>query len=131
MKVDRYGFLLHLYYGKKVSGNMEYLITCYDRGFSGNPYEAEKDKTYSMDALPQEFPCQGNGDYRSPAFIVQNGDGTFACDLRYKSHESRSGKYSLKSLPAVYAEEKEADTLEILLGIEDQFKKGQKLPIFN
>lgn len=115
MKVDPYGFLLHLYYGKKVSGNMDYLLTYYDRGFSGNPYEAEKDKTYSMDALPQEFPCQGNGDYRSPAFIVQNGDGTFACDLRYKSHEIRSGKYSLKGLPAVYAEEKEADTLEILL----------------
>ena len=54
MQIDRYGFLLHLYYGKTAEGCMDYLLTYYDRGFSGNPYEAETDRTYSMDALPQE-----------------------------------------------------------------------------
>lgn len=33
MKVDDFGFLLHLYYGTKVSGDMDYLLTYYDRGF--------------------------------------------------------------------------------------------------
>ena len=33
-QVDAYGFLIHLYYGKKVSGDMDYLLTYYDRGFS-------------------------------------------------------------------------------------------------
>lgn len=33
MQVDRYGFLLHLYYGKKTDGCMDYLLTYYDRGF--------------------------------------------------------------------------------------------------
>lgn len=33
MKVDDFGFLLHLYYGGRVYGNMDYLLTCYDRGF--------------------------------------------------------------------------------------------------
>lgn len=33
MKVDDYGFLLHLYYGGKISGDMDYLLTYYDRGF--------------------------------------------------------------------------------------------------
>ncbi len=32
MKVDRLGFLLHLYYGERISGNMDYLLTYYDRG---------------------------------------------------------------------------------------------------
>mgnify|MGYP000169973914 CR=1 FL=1 len=59
MQVDRYGFLLHLYYGKKTDGCMDYLLTYYDRGFSGNPYDAGEDRTYSMDTLPQEFPCYG------------------------------------------------------------------------
>ena len=27
MQVDRYGFLLHLYYGKKTDGCMDYLLT--------------------------------------------------------------------------------------------------------
>ena len=59
MQVDKYGFLLHLYYGKKTEGCMDYLLTYYDRGFSGNPYDAGNDKTYSMDSLPQEFPSLG------------------------------------------------------------------------
>ena len=115
MQVDRYGFLLHLYYGKRAEGCMDYLLTYYDRGFSGNPYEAGRDKTYSMDALPQEFPSLGTGDYRTPACIIRNADGTFSSDFRYESHSIKEGKYALKGLPAVYAESHEAQTLEILL----------------
>ncbi|RKQ23469.1 MULTISPECIES: alpha-galactosidase [Clostridia] len=115
MQVDQYGFLLHLYYGKKTEGCMDYLLTHYDRGFSGNPYDAGEDRTYSMDVLPQEFPCYGNGDFRSTAFVVENADGSMSCDLRYKSHTILKGKYNLKGLPAVYASDEEAQTLEILM----------------
>ena len=115
MQVDRYGFLLHLYYGKKTDTCMDYLLTYYDRGFSGNPYDAGEDRTYSMDTLPQEFPCYGNGDFRSTAFAVENADGSMSCDLRYKSHVILDGKYNLEGLPAVYASEEEAQTLEILI----------------
>ena len=115
MQVDRYGFLLHLYYGKKTDGCMDYLLTYYDRGFSGNPYDAGEDRTYSMDTLPQEFPCYGNGDFRSTAFAVENADGSMSCDLRYKSHKIFDGKYNLQGLPAVYVSEQEAQTLEILM----------------
>ena len=72
MKVDAYGFLLHLYYGKKTMGNMDYLLQFADRGFSGNPNDVGNDRTYSMDVLPQELPCQGTGDYRSPAIVIRN-----------------------------------------------------------
>ena len=113
MKVQEYGFLLHLYYGKKIAGDASYLLTYYDRGFSGNPNEAGSDRTFSMDALPQEFPCYGNGDYRTPAFNVRNGQGVYGCDLRFVSAEVVKGKYSIPKLPAVYGEE--AETLQILL----------------
>ena len=92
MKVDAFGFLLHLYYGAGVSGSMDYLLTYLDRGFSGNPADAGMDRTYSMDALPQEYPTQGTGDYRSSALVIHNGDGSDCCDLRYVSHEIREGK---------------------------------------
>lgn len=121
MKVDNFGYLLHLYYGRKTAGDMDYLLTYYDRGFSGNPYEAGSDRTYSLDVLPQEYPVMGTGDYRSSALIIQNGDGSECCDLRYVSHEIKQGKYSLKGLPAVYAEKEEAQTLEITL--EDAVSK--------
>lgn len=112
MKVDKFGFLLHLYYGRRTEGCMDYLLTFADRGFSGNPYEAGEDRTYSMDVLPQELPSQGTGDYRSPAVIVKNVDGSYGCDFRYRGYRIMRGKYSIPGLPAVYAGE-EAETLEI------------------
>lgn len=115
MKVDDFGFLLHLYYGASVSGSMDYLLTYLDRGFSGNPADAGTDRTYSMDALPQEYPTMGTGDYRSSALVIHNGDGSDCCDLRYVSHEIKQGKYGLVGLPAVHTGEDEAQTLEILL----------------
>ena len=115
MKVDDFGFLLHLYYGSSISGDMDYLLTYYDRGFSGNPSDAGNDKTYSMDVLPQEYPVQGVGDYRNNALIIHNADDSDCCDLRYVSHEIKEGKYELPGLPAVYAPVEEAQTLEILL----------------
>ena len=116
MQVDPYGFLLHLYYGKKTDGScMDYLLTYYDRGFSGNPFDAGDDRTYSMDALPQEYPSYGTGDYRSTALIIENADGSTACDLRYRSHHIFHGKYKIPGLPAVYADETESQTLEIVM----------------
>lgn len=115
MQVDQYGFLLHLYYGKKAEGCMDYLLTYYDRGFSGNPYDAGTDRTYSMDSLPQELSCYGNGDFRSASLMLENGDGSMSCDMRYKNYTIRDGKYSLPGLPAVYADNDEAQTLEIVL----------------
>lgn len=127
-QVDAYGFLLHLYYGKTVYGDMDYLLTYYDRGFSGNPYDVQGDRTYSLDALPQEFPQRGTGDFRITALSVQNGDGSHCCDLRYKSHKITKGKYGLNGLPAVYASETEAQTLEVLL--EDSVTKVQAVLLY-
>ena len=102
MMADEHNVLLHLYYGRRAEGDMDYLLTYADRGLSGNPYDAGGDRRYSLDVLPQEFPCQGTGDFRSPAFRVSLGDGTEGCDLRFVSAEISSGKYSLPGLPALY-----------------------------
>ena len=129
MKADRYGVLLHTWFGMKSSAfDYSYRIAYADRGFSGNPYDAGEDRTYSLDALPQEFPAYGSGDYRSTALKVRYPDGTTACDLRYLKHEIREGKYSLPGLPALFdtlpdaedhasgsSKEAQSDTLVITL----------------
>ena len=56
MQADANGYLLHLYYGARTKGSMNYLLCYADHGFSGNPYVAGMDRTYSLDALPQEYP---------------------------------------------------------------------------
>lgn len=117
--VDGFGALLHLYYGARCEGEAEYLLTFADRGFSGNPYAAGDDRTWSYDALPQEFPAWGSGDFRAPCLGVRAADGTAGCALRYREHEILPGKYALPGLPAAYAEDgDEAETLKIELSDE-------------
>ena len=64
------GYLLHLYYGVRAKGTMDYLLCYADHGFSGNPYAAGMDRTYSLDALPQEYPSLGTGDCRNIALNI-------------------------------------------------------------
>ena len=116
MQVDRLGYLLHLYYGAKNTCDMDYVLTYADRGFSGNPYAAGMNRTYSLDTLPQEYPTLGTGDFRNIALDIKNEQGTESVELLYKSYEIRDGKYALKGLPAVWASDDEAQTLEIVLG---------------
>lgn len=115
MKVDEYGVLLHLWYGKDTGMNMDYLLDYPDLGFSGNIYEAGNQRTYSLDTLPQEYPTYGVGDYRISAISVTHADGSNALDLRYVTHCITKGKYTIDGLPAVYARDSEADTLAITL----------------
>lgn len=103
IKIGPYRTLLHLYYGKKVEGNLDYLIRLKNRSVCGNPNDAGIDRTFSMDTQLQEYSTFGMGDYRSSCLEVINTDGSCAVDLRYDSHKIIEGKYSLLNLPAVYA----------------------------
>lgn len=117
MKVDDKGILLHNYYGKRTDEtDYSYLISFADRGFSGNIAAARGDRTYSLDYLPQEFPVCGSGDYRISCLNADLGAGVNDCLLFYDSYKTYKGKYSLKGLPAMFAEEGDrVETLEILL----------------
>ena len=115
MQADAQGYLLHLYYGARTAGEMDYLLNYGDRGISGNPYSAGSDRTYSLDALPQEYPSLGTGDFRNYALNIENADGSQCCNPVYITHEIAAGKYTLKGLPFVRAEENEAETLKIIL----------------
>ena len=57
---------------------MDYLLDYPDVGFSGNIYEAENQRTYSLNTLPQEYSTSGVGDFRIPAITVTNDDGSRA-----------------------------------------------------
>ena len=115
MQADAQGYLLHLYYGARTAGEMDYLLNYGDRGFSGNPNSAGNDRTYSLDALPQEYPSLGTGDFRNYALNIENADGSQCCNPVYITYEIVAGKYTLKGLPFVRAEENEAETLKIIL----------------
>lgn len=112
MKVNSLGVLLHQYYGRSVgTEDMGYLFESSDVGFSGNPYDAGEDRTFSLDTAPQEYASNGVGDYRINSLEVKNADGTAAVDLRYVSYEVLEGKYTRRGLPGMYGEREDAESL--------------------
>ena len=116
MQVGQFGTLLHLYYGVELGDTwVAHGIVNLDRGFSGNPYEADRDRTFSLDVLPQENTAEGNGDYRIQGIEAEHEDGSHILQLKYDSYQIRKGKYALAGMPAMFAGEDEAETLEITL----------------
>ena len=106
----------HLYFGKRVKsyhGQLRYPRV--DRGFSGN-LPGSLDRTFSKDTLPQEYSSAGEMDYRVPATVVHQKDGSNGLMLKYKTYKVEEGKPELTGLPAAYVEsESEANTLIVTL----------------
>lgn len=117
MQADDLGYLLHLYYGPRADLPPYYLLVKKDRGFSGNPYDAQNERGYSLDVLPQEFPFDGSGDYRTASLSLRTQEGVYGCDLRFQKAEVIKGKTPLRGLPAM--SDQNVESLEITL--EDSF----------
>ena len=123
LKIGNLNYVKHLYYGATIRDeDLIYLVRRYDRGFSGNPYESRKERTFSLDAQPQEFTTQQQGDFRINSIEVQNADGSFSFNGRYRSHKMYKGAFTLNGLPTAIATENDTvDTLELV--IEDSVTK--------
>ena len=117
MKADRWGTLLHLYYGRRTDNwDTSYFLSRRDVGFSGNPYAAgQTTRDYSLDTMPQEYSCFGAGDYRITALRVRQADGSQAAALRMGSWQLLPGKYAIPGLPALHAPQAQGETLVIRL----------------
>ena len=121
--VEKDKYLMHRYFGRYINqyaGSAQPFF--FDRGFCSNP--DPEDKRFSLDTLPQEYPDMNQGDFRSPAYIIQTEDGCRVTRFFYKGYEIIHGKPGLEGLPSVYAEgENEAETLCITL--EDECLQAQ------
>lgn len=117
MKVDEQNMLIHTYYGNRTDDtDCSYLIRMADRGFSGNIPGTDRERVYSLDFLPQEFPVYGDGDYRVDCLKADLGSGVQDGMFFFDSYQVRDGKYNIPGLPAFFSSEKsEGKTLEIVL----------------
>ena len=120
MKISEHGHLLHLYYGERLEdADLSYIIPQVCRTHESNPAEAGEDRIYSLCAYPQEFSSNDAGDYRVSSIELVNGDGSYAFVGKYKDHRIYEGKYSLKGMPSLFADEGErVYTLEV--DLEDE-----------
>ena len=122
ISIEDGGTLSHLYFGKSIKayhGELRYPRL--DRGFSGN-LPGSLDRTFSKDSLPQEYSSAGEMDFRAPAMIVRQPDGSNAVFLTYENYQIVPGKPELKGLPHAWVKNKdEAETLIITL--KDKFSE--------
>ena len=114
MKADDTGVLLHLWYGSRTDADMSYRILTANRGFCGNPFEAQDRMDYSLDTLPQEYSGNGTGDYRSAALEARSGNGSVSVDLRYAGYRLLKGKEKPEGLPGLRGNG-DTEGLEIVL----------------
>ena len=114
MKTDETGVLLHVWHGQRTGTDMSYLIRTVNRGFCGNPYEAQDRLDYSLDTLPQEYATEGVGDFRSAALQARLGNGSGSTDWRYAGYRLLKGKEKPEGLPGVRGSA-ETEGLEITL----------------
>lgn len=112
----REGYLIHLYYGKKIPDNN--LLDLPFRGYFAtiSPKNVHVDDyKFSLDVQPMEYSCNGSGDYRLAALSIKDSMGRTTTDIRYLDHKIYDGKPKLKGLPATYCnDDSEAQTLELI-----------------
>jgi alpha-galactosidase len=102
------GYLGQLYFGPALDPDRSYrhLYRGEFKGFSNSGGEFVR----------LEYPARGNGDFRAPALVVKQADGSTVLDPVYAGHRIYAGKEPIPQLPATYVEDPaEADTIEISL----------------
>ena len=114
------GELGSIYFGKRIRDkeDMSYVVNRF--GLSNVAVDPETE-TYSMELNRQEYPSFGTTDFGTQAFEVETANGSRISSFVYKSHEIFRGKRGLTGLPATYAGDDEAMTLEV--NLEDEVAK--------
>ena len=108
MRVLENGALGHLYFGGPLSAKKSY------GHLSGREYLGLANRL--GEPVPLECPTRGIGDFRVPALIVDQPNGSDTLDPRFVSHRVFAGKTAIPGLPSTYVQGyDEAETLEILL----------------
>ena len=114
MGVSPVGELGGIYFGKRIHDREDFSYVEY-RCILPNVVVDSDTESYSRELNRQEYPSFGTTDFGTAAFEVEQSNGSRVSSFTYKSHSIFKGKKPLKGLPATYAGEDEAMTLEVTL----------------
>ena len=108
------GELTNLYFGKRIhaADDMSYVI--FRMGMPNVAVDADTE-SYSMELNRQEYPSFGTTDFGTQAYEIEMSNGSRVSSFVYKSHTIFPGKKQINGLPATYAQDEEAMTLEVEL----------------
>ena len=104
--------LQHLYYGKRIHVKENYgnLASYQTRGFEVS-YTADEERI-QLSMIPNEYATYGKGDFRHPAYQVQDATGSRITELKYQGYTLSTGKKRLEILPSTFDDD--GDRSEVL-----------------
>ena len=115
-EINKAGILEHLYYGGRIeTADVDFLRQ--KREFEpGSTLLLEKETPgLSLEDAMLEMSSFGKGDIRDPFLEISHKDGSITSDFRYASYFIDGKKEALKTLPASYDDDGEAEHLAITL----------------
>lgn len=97
--------LQHLYYGKRIRVKENYgnLASYQTRGFEVAYTATEEQIQLSM--IPNEYASYGKGDFRHPAYQIQDATGSRITELKFQGYTLSTGKKRLEILPSTFDDE--------------------------
>ena len=122
MGVSPVGELENIYFGKRIHDKEDMSYVEIRIGLPGSVVDADTE-SYSKELNLQEYPSFGTTDFGTQAYEIETANGSRISSFTYKEHSIYKGKKSLNGLPATYAAEDEAMTLEVRL--EDEVAKAE------
>lgn len=112
--VQENGTLGHLYFGKKLHDRADFRYITFRHNMAQVcVYPGNED--FTMELNGQEYSCYGSNDFGIHAYDIEYSNGSRVTEFKYRSHKIYKGKKELPGLPATYADDSEAMTLEIEL----------------
>lgn len=119
LQVSEYGYVFVPYWGGKIEcSDVSYIISDITR--ASYLADANGQKDFKLEQMPQIYPSYGYSDLREPAFSFSYEDGSRITDLRYKSHRIYKNKEKVDGLPSVLSRD-DSEVLE--LELYDNLKK--------
>ena len=112
-------YLVHIYYGKKLTGtHLAYLLDM-DKEELSEIHINYGEKSSFLDRLPMEYPTSGMGDFRQSCIEVAEDIGKYGVELYYESYEIIDGKPELEGLPSTFGD----DVQTLCINLKDDILK--------
>lgn len=116
MTVLANGQIENLYFGKAVHDRESFAHLHEETRRAMSAFNAPEPSQLSLVNTRQEYPAYGTGDYRYPAFEVEQANGSRISGFKLVGYLTHPGKPGLAPLPATYMEsEDEGETLTLKL----------------
>ncbi len=117
MGITPLGDLGSIYFGRRIHDKEDMSYAANRFGLPNVAVDPDTE-SYSMELNRQEYPSFGITDFGTQAFEVELVNGSRVSSYVYRDHKIFKGKSPLSGLPATYAGEDEAMTLEVYLDDE-------------